>query len=439
MAIKKITLQCLLLILSQLIQLSLLAANTLENPEFVLAVFATKRSRAELLEMAADQNILAYNINSRSKVDLEHQCVRNVWMRDKNTQEWIIAATVPLPNVVYDFGVYKKGRKQKEKATKLKELLNSRNIPFINPEDAMEAINNKALFADVMKKNDIPHPKTREFSQSNVENMLSNYDRFVIKPTFGSKGHGIIFVQRTTNKPHSLFRVSYKKLNKQKKWIHIGEKNLRTSDVFAAIERARVKLRKTHTPYIIQQEIDTYRYEGLQTDVRVNVQRGRNGALVVSGLIMRVGGNLSQGGRPAHYLAVLEPLETATGIPAMTIKDKITALAMRTFLALEAQGGKLIGDLGMDIVLKKNAEPIVIEANNKNGYASTYVLKNPIVDTLYGLPASLDDCIDKDILHGSILLEYAYFRVKRPVLLDDAQSSDEGFVNSLIKKLFTSK
>lgn len=72
----------------------------------------------------------------------------------------------------------------------------------------------------------------------------------------------------------------------------------------------------------------------------------------------------------------------------------------------------MIGDLGMDIVLQ-NGEPIVIEANTKNGYPSTYVLKNPIVDTLYGLPPALDDCLYKDLLHGEIIIEYARFLVNR--------------------------
>ena len=415
MVLQKIYLQCLVLIISQFISFSLSAAE-LENPDFVLAVFATNRSRAELLEMAAEQNIVAYNINSRSKVDLEHDCIRNVWIRKEG--QWVLASKVPLPHVVYDFGVYKKGGLKKEKAIKLKEQLLTRAIPFINPEDAMEAINNKVLFAEVMHKHKIPHPKTEVFSQSHLNSMLLENEIVFIKPSLGSKGYGIIVVQRTEKKPHSLFKVSYKFRNKNKKWVTLAQKNIRRKDVFATVEQARAKVRKARAPYIIQEGIQAYRYKDLQTDFRVNVQRGKNGALMVSGIMMRVGGNLSQGGRAGHYYAVLEPLEQEIGVSIEKIKKSVDKIALKTFLALEAQSGKMIGDLGLDLVLL-NGKPIVIEANTKNGYPSMYILKNPITDTLYGLPPALEDCLYKDTMHGLIILDYARFLVARSSLAID--------------------
>lgn len=398
----KIILLFLLFFASLFSPLEAMEFATKKGPDFVLAVFATHRSRASLLDKATHTNVLAYNVNWESKIDVKNNCIRNVWIRAGG--RWFRLKKVPLPDVIYDFGVYKNAQKKKERARALKAELGSLGIPFINPEDGMDAVDDKARFAKVMKVNRIPHPETYKNTRANLEKMMKRHSILFIKPIMGSKGYGIIVVKKFGE---NNFSLNYKVRDKQKKWQRINKQNIRQKKVYRALKDAIKELRLSKAPFLIQQGIDFFRYKNQQTDFRVMVQRGRDGLLINSGLMMRVGGNLSQGGRPADYRLVLENIEAHHGVSVDSIKDQVVNIALRTHLALESYTKKEIGDLGMDLVIDAMGNPYIIEANNKSGYASTYVQKNPEIDTLYGLPPALDLCVQKDTAHEDTILEYA--------------------------------
>lgn len=414
-----IVLQTLLIIASSLFPLSLFAMDVevAKQPEFVFAIFATKRSRADLIEKAQILNIQAYNINSESEIDLENNCIKKVWTRDKG--RWVKVEQAPLPEVVYDFGVYKNARKRKEKAKVLREQLRSRDIPFVNPEDAMGAVNDKLLFAKVMHDNEIPHPETREYTESNLKKMLAKHNPIFLKPTMGSKGYGIIIIEKIAGTRHAVFSLKYK-IKYRGRWVAITDQSNGKKELHAAIALAQKRLRRTRTPYLVQEGINAFRYDeqtafykGQQTDFRVNVQRGRDGMLVSTGLVMRVGGNLSQGGRPADHNEVLKGIVAKSGLAIETIKSRVNAVAIETHLALEKFAGREIGDLGMDLVVASDGSPYIVEANHKNGYAHTYLQKNPDVDKLFDLPSSLELCNKIDEEHEERLLEYARYLVTK--------------------------
>ncbi|MCA9508239.1 MAG: YheC/YheD family protein [Myxococcales bacterium] len=385
-----------------------LEQETTDKPEFVFAILATYRTRENLVDKALEQNILAYNINFNSEIDFEKGVMRKVFQRDKN-KRWIRASEAPLPDVVYDFGVYKNNPKNKEKAKLLKAQLHDLGIPFINPEtDTMEPVNNKRLFAKIMAKNNIPHPKTHTFSKRNLKNMYKKYDQLYIKPTFGSKGYGIITIEKSPNL--STFSIGYKiKNKKEKKWVTIREENINKKKLYAKVSEARKKIKQTNARYIIQQGILTYKYQDKLTDFRFNVQRGELGVQKVSGYQMRIGGNLAQGGRPGNSQIVLQPLELDKDIDHGDLIQKCNHIAILTATALEKKLKQKIGDIGIDIVLDTAGNPYVVEANGKNGFMSTYIEKNPQVDTLFGLPPALEECKQLDGAHEDALLEYARF------------------------------
>lgn len=376
-----------------------------KEPEFVLAVFATHRSRANLLEKAANLNVLAYNVNWESKVDAKNNCIRNVWIRASG--RWFRLKKVPLPDVIYDFGVYKNAQKKKERARQLKKELLDLSIPFINPEDsmAMAAVNDKVLFAKIMHSHQIPHPETYKYSEKNFAKLRKRHPVLFLKPIMGSKGYGIIIVEKMAE---NNFSLKYKVRDKKKKnWLRMNKQNIPKNKLHKTVREVMKELRLSRAPYLVQQGIDFFRYKNQPTDFRLIVQRGRYGALINSGLMMRVGGNLSQGGRPADYRLVLESFETNYGIKVESIRDQVANIAINTHIALEKFTKREIGDLGMDVVIDNDGNPYIIEANNKSGYASTYIKKNPAIEALYGLPPALKICEDKDSAHEDNLLEYA--------------------------------
>jgi hypothetical protein len=417
----KIVLPTFLILSSIFLSMSLRAMENeaAENSEFVFAIFATKRTRADLLEKAEKLNILAYNVNSESEIDLENKCIKKIWIRVNNN--WVKQDQAPLPDVVYDFGVYKNDRKGKEKARLLRKVLRDRGIPFINPEEAMVAANDKVLFSKIMHDNQIPHPRTLKYKKSTLKKMLGKHDLLFLKPTLGSKGQGIIIVQKVAGMKPSHFTVNYK-IKFRGQWRAVTSKKLRKKQVYKAIAGARRQLRKTRTPYLIQQGISSYRYgeqtdfyKGQQTDFRINVQRGRNGELITTAFVMRVGGNLSQGGRPADYQWVLKSLEANTGIDPETIKTRVVEVAHKTHIALEKYVGKgiEIGDLGMDAVIDDLGNPYIIEANHKSGYLHTYMRKNLDVDNLYDLPSFFEQSKKIDEDHVDEIINYARYLVAK--------------------------
>lgn len=380
------------------------------EPKFVLGVFATYRSRAELIDTANKQNIYSYNINWTSKVDFANNCIKNAWVRAGS--KWYRLNKVPLPHVVYDFGVYKGAKKKKAKANIIRQDLRNAGVLFINPEEAMIAVNDKLMFAKVMQKNNISHPKTYKYSYWNLQKMIKNNNLLFLKPSLGSKGYGIIILQKNSK---NSFSLKYKISNDNDEWNSIVIENIVKKNLIKTIKQVKTQLKTNNADYIIQQGIDVFKYtdgqnNNHQTDFRVNVQRDFNNKLSSTGLMMRVGGNLSQGGRPAYYKAVLKSLENF-GFVIDDIKEKVVQLAIDTHLALEKHSKQQIGDLGMDVVIDNDGNPYVIEANTKSGYPSKYIENNPILETLYDLPPALELCKIKDQEHEQHIIDYAYYLV----------------------------
>lgn len=406
-----------LIFISMLFPFSVLAieSDNEEKPEFVIAVFATKRTRADLLLKAKELNILAYNVNWESQVDLENNCIKKAWVREND--RWVRVEKVPLPDVVYDYGVYKNLSTRKEKVKALKAQLRARGIPFINPEEAMVAVNDKVLFSKVMHDNGIPHPQTLNFKKSALKKLLKKHDLLFMKPIKGSKGYGIIVINKVagTNSTYSLaYKIKYRG-----RWITITDRATKRH-LYKAIGLARTRLNTTKARYLIQQGIRAFRYgekniiyKGEQTDFRLNMQRGQDGKLFNTGFAMRVGGNLSQGGRPADHSFVLGDVVATSGLPLETLTERVVEVAMNTHLALEKHAGKLIGDLGMDVVIDDLGNPYIIEANDKNGYLVRHVRMNPEVDCRFNLPPSLPLCEKMDEEHIAQLIKYSRYLVKQ--------------------------
>lgn len=375
-----------------------------KNPDFVMAVFATTRSRADLLDRGPAGNFIAYNITAKSSVDIPNGVVRDVIAHKDG--EWIDVAEAPLPDVVYDFGVFKNAPKKKAAANILKEQLRAHGVLFTNPEK-MAAVNDKMLFAEVMAENGILHPQSWEFNKQNLLKMLDELGQVFVKPTFGSKGYGIIVVQKNDNS----YSLSFKRQDRDDKWISERREGISRDNIFKAVTIVQRKLGQKKAKYFIQKGVPTFRYDDKQTDFRVNIQRGERGLLKITGFIMRVGGNVSQGGRPAGHVEVLEPLEEKCRLSIKTLKVLVSATAIKTFLALEKHAGETIGDLGMDLVVDEDGNPYIIEANDKNGYLHMHVLRHKEMDSLFGLPSIKDKSKKVDDAHTEELIQYARNRV----------------------------
>lgn len=369
-----------------------------DKPEFVMAVIASYRSRADLLEKAATQNIRAYVLNAESEIDLENNCARNVLERAQGN--WVRIDEAPLPDVVYDFGVNKNNRERKNKVLIMKDRLHSREIPFINSEQAMIPVNDKILFAKLMSKNNIRHPKTRVFTEKNLKKMLSSYDLLYIKPTKGSKGYAILIVDKVSNQP-KLYRFRYK-IKFRGVWADVNSEVMKRKQLYKEMREAQKHLNRDRAPYLIQEGIKFSTFKDKATDFRINIHRGVDGKVEVVGLSVRINGNISQNGRPSDFHSVMSEIQQGNQEAVAVAKQQILDMAFATHQALEEHGKAQIGDLGLDIVYKDG--PVIIEANNKSGFIGTNLTKAPEKETLFGLPpfAPLGAQIDENRINSLI-------------------------------------
>jgi hypothetical protein len=406
------------IITSWLMPSSVQAMNSFtdKKPEFYLAVMATNKSRATLLERTDEMGIQSYVITWKSKVDVKNRLIKNVKIREGG--QWHRLLEAPWPDALYDIGVYKGQKRKKNVADAVKKQLSDEGVPFINHDQAMTAVNNKLVFANLMRKNKIAHPHTVDldtsarqfltFRQDNLSRMIGMYGQLFLKPALGSKGYGIIIVD---SQGDGLYSVRYKTRdqNDNKKWNINLIQGLSLDQVGEGVAEARAAMRTGRAPYIIQNGIDVLRYADQQTDFRVNIQRGEGGELKCTGFMVRVGGNLSQGGRPADYRIVMLELANRLEKDVDELMNGVKEVALRTHEALENKAGIKIGDLGMDVVIDNNGHAFIIEANTKSGYPSVYVEKNLGLEKLYGLPPALKICKEKDAQHEINLIEYARF------------------------------
>jgi glutathione synthase/RimK-type ligase-like ATP-grasp enzyme len=409
---KKEYLLCVFIIFLSIFSSLLRAANLdlHEKPEFVMAVFVAQRNLPNLLKKATAQNIVAYNINSKSTINLKKRVIKNVIAY--KDEKWVYVTEAPFPDVAYDFSIYKDLKPEKRKQTQmLKQTLRDNGVAFINPGNALAAVNNKIKFAKAMHKYGVKHPKSIRYTEENFKKFIANHDLIFLKPIFGSKGYGIITIKKQSTSIDT-YSLAYKFKNAHETWEPVLLENIDREDLPEAIDQIREKLSQQNTDYFLQQGVVAYRFIGKQTDFRINMQRGKDGLLGVSGVVVRVGGNLSQGARSISLHIVLNALEQISGLSSETILHRIKSIAIDTFQALEHNAGTRFGDLGMDVVVDEQGRPFIIEANDKNGYFHKYIRKNPKLETLFELPPCGDEIAAFDSAHEDFTIEYARFLSK---------------------------
>lgn len=121
--------------------------------------------------------------------------------------------------------------------------------------------------------------------------------------------------------------------------------------------------------YIVQQQINLFRSEASIMDLRVMVQKGREGNWLITGKVFRIGksgsitSNISGGGSARKIMEQLN-LNFNNSREVQRIIDEVDYLALETARTIENRIGP-IGELGIDIGVDQNARIWLIEANLK--------------------------------------------------------------------------
>ncbi len=280
--------------------------------------------------------VVLFDING---LDINRNRVRGfTWSATANRYVPIVC---PLPRVVHN-RAYTRSPKTKYLARRLGRGL-------FNPP----GINRSKLWIDYLLRKNLklrPHlPVPSRLRPSNFV-LVKRYPHVFIKPVVGSLGRGVLQVQ-SVGKERFLFRPDR------------GKKR------FLSTAQLKAEFNKRHLfngGFLVQQGITLAKYYGCPFDLRVSVQKGKNGYWKISGVTAKVAmkgkvlTNLSQNGRAVPASVVLS--RTFPHRDINKILRRVRGLALEVCRTLE-KTYPAFADAGLDIGLDKNAHPWLIEVN----------------------------------------------------------------------------
>ncbi len=268
-------------------------------------------------------------------------------------QETFVVKEVPAPKVIYTrvldyLPAYR---------SHIKSLMKEGRVVYNVPNYDVE----KHKVHDVLIKHDNLRdhlPETELFTINNLNKMAARYKQFILKKSYGEFGIGAMKVERVKKG----WRLSYK----------TKEGELKQVDFKKTLPAVLVNRLRTHT-YMIQEMIPLADFKDHPFDLRVAVQKNRNGDWQVSGVMCKVanGGdfltNGAQGGTTYTFENVAP--HSHPGIPYETLLQSIHELGLQTARVLDHHFPKL-ADLGFDIGITKAGKPYFIECNFISDYVS---------------------------------------------------------------------
>lgn len=204
-------------------------------------------------------------------------------------------------------------------------------------------------------------PETRRMTASALRRMLDRYGMAYVKPERGSRGRGVMKVEKAGGR--------YR--------IHAGVKRVRQRTFREAY--AWIMAHKQRRPYLAQRGIRVIRHRGRPVDFRVMVQRRSDRSWEVSGMLARVAHprkavtNGSQGG---SIYAARRILVSALGRhDAARLQRRMRNLGLLTAARLSRPYPGL-NEIGLDIAIGKRRRSWILEVNTRPDATPFKLLRN---------------------------------------------------------------
>ncbi|WP_246239208.1 YheC/YheD family protein [Paenibacillus anseongensis] len=191
-------------------------------------------------------------------------------------------------------------------------------------------------------------PDTEAATKSNILNMISKYDSLYLKPDEGTGGRGIYKITKTENG-----------------FVLRGGTTSRNYETFDALYSSLQKFLYKNK-YVVQQGIDLLKHDGRSFDIRVMVQKNRNGQLQTTGIIGRLAKpskivtNFHSGGTPLKIDTLLK--SHLRGADRTNFIKKIKSLGREASIVL-GESYRRKKAFGVDIAIDSNMKPWILEIN----------------------------------------------------------------------------
>lgn len=313
-----------------------------------------------LYEKAAEKNNVTLCYFVISSIDVEQKTLSG-YIKGENGYS---LQTIPVPDVIYRRAGYSK---------KYESLIS-------NLLEDGKSIFNTRLFGsgkykqfEIMSRNkdlSLHLPTTYVATEETVKMMMDRFNCLLIKPNSGSKGIGIMKLEKTNDK-WCLFLSSENR--KDNGWRKIFFK-----DNLPAVLINRLNNKK----YIVQERIDLGTFQGAPFDIRVAVQKNILGQWEVAAVIAKVAKkdqfltNIYQGGQNYKLDQILEENPTLDINQVNTRIHEFCLKAAEHYSSYRSN----IADIGFDIALSKDGDIYFLELNPLPDHIGLTFKNNEIVN-----------------------------------------------------------
>lgn len=193
-------------------------------------------------------------------------------------------------------------------------------------------------------------PETKRMNETALWNFLHKYGKVIVKPSAKSMGIGVIQISCENN-------GKYK--------VHKGTKSATCcgrSETYAYLKK------RISRNYIVQRRIPLAHVDGRPFDLRVMVQRSKNTAWTITGMLAKVAGKGHIITNVARSRGKVLPVKTAIARSNMENKDSTSIIAQINhvaFLTAKRLQRSYPGlrTIGLDLGLDKKGKAWIIEAN----------------------------------------------------------------------------
>lgn len=264
-------------------------------------------------------------------------------------KKWV-RLPVPRPQAIYN-RIPTRALERNPSGLRARDVVRRVSIPMFNPNyfskpAIYEAIRRHGLSVNL--------PETvAALDQPSLLSMCERHGAVYLKPAGGSVGHGMIRVDAKREG----YSVSVLKNGKTQRFTAASG-----TEMWQIVARERVAGK-----YVTQQAIRLVEFRGQPCDFRVLAQK-RDDEWTLAGIGVRVSGkgkittHVPNGGSIAHIDAVLSE---AFGQDAAKVEQELEAFAIRAANAIDAEFGRELGEMSMDIGIDASGKPWFFEANAK--------------------------------------------------------------------------
>lgn len=306
---------------------------------------------ADIIRMGKKMGIAVFVVTPKSFGEEDSSVTGYVLDHDSKKIRWQ-KANLPLPNAIYNRIPTRKVEQSKPIQEAL-SILQKKNIPLFNPT----FFNKWQLYQQLSSSPQLKHLVPQSVllnTPISLQKMILRHSTIYLKPIDGKAGIGMM---RITHDPKG-FHLVYQSAD---------DKQYLTFTNFSTLWK-KISRFTEQTPYVIQQGIRLAQYQGSPFDLRMLLQKDKEGKWKVTGIGTRVAGktaistHVPQGGRIELADQVLEEVFSES---KDEIFNYVSEMGLRTAHFIEEQQNGILGEMSIDWGLDEEGEVWFFEANSR--------------------------------------------------------------------------